>query len=78
MNPVRSAITLASVVLIAALTACSERPDPATPRVTGEPATAGPVVPDTGTASAVPDLGDPSRWKKTSDGKVRPTSGRVM
>ena len=70
MNRFRSPITPLLVVLIAVLAACNERPDSATTRVAGESSIAGGVVADSRTASTVPDLGDASRWKKTSDGKV--------
>jgi hypothetical protein len=60
--------------LMTVLTACGERADladPATPRAAGGESMAGAaVVPASGAASTVPDLGHPSRWNRTSDGKV--------
>jgi hypothetical protein len=70
MNRIRAAFTPLLVVLITTLTACNDRPDSAVPRGTSESPTADAVVPNSGAASAVPDLNDPVRWKKTSDGKV--------
>jgi hypothetical protein len=70
MNKSKPAITsLVIISLTMALTACGEPVEPTTPdSAEGEPSVA--VVPASGSASNVPDLGHPSRWKKTSDGKV--------
>jgi len=72
MKKNKPAVTSLIFYLITALTACGEPVDPATPQAAGgEPSVAGvAVVPASGSASNVPDLGHPSRWKTTSDGKV--------
>jgi hypothetical protein len=72
MNRSKPVVTSLFVALMTALSACGERADPATPQAAGgESSMAGAaVVPASGTVSTLPDLGHPSRWKRTSDGKV--------
>jgi hypothetical protein len=72
MKRTRLTVASLSVALMAALTACGGHSDPATPEgARGKPSTAeAAVTAASGAASTVPDLGDPSRWKNTSDGKI--------
>ncbi|KAF1692398.1 DUF1214 domain-containing protein [Pseudoxanthomonas daejeonensis] len=70
MKTHRIAATLLSAALLASLAACGERTGTAADTAAADAPANGSAAAPVAPASTVPDLGDPSRWTRTADGKI--------